>query len=508
MGSGAGETPSAGHVGRGGYDIGYSSSPCFWGTSPGSLVRHALRLLPDLKGVGVLDAGCGEGKNAAFLAAHGALVDAIDISHQAILNARSAWDPAVLKRIRFQVADVQDYVADREYDIVILYGLLHCIPGAAKRPVVENLKAITRAGGFHVVCALNDRLDGFTEGHRGFRPHLVGHGTYLGLYSDWTVAEASDLDLTECHPPEFIEHTHAVSRFFALSNGRHVSPELRVLYQEDRLIPFVGAGISAGVTWDDAGVPRRGPTWSELVDQAARLIGFEDAELLRVRGTDLQILEYFRLKKHEEIGELVGWLLQHMKPSDDELRASPVHARLAELDKCQLIYTTNYDDFIERALLAHGRPCTRIAIEGHIADALKHRAEAGERTCEVVKFHGDLTATETMVLSDSDYERRLTLQTALDHRLRSDVLGRAVLFLGYSFRDWNVSYLFRLVNDAFEELPASSLGRRAYIAVPDPSDFEFTLFRARNIEVIPVNGHSQTEDIAELLHEIREPVGA
>ena len=83
------------------------------------------------------------------------------------------------------------------------------------------------------------------------------------------------------------------------------------------------------------------------------------------------------------------------------------------------------------------------------------------------------------------------------------MLGRVLLFLGYSFRDWNVSYIFRLINDLFRELPSSITGRRAFITVPDPSDFEFQLFRARNIEVIPVDGKDQTASISSLLTDMR-----
>ncbi len=280
-------------------------------------------------------------------------------------------------------------------------------------------------------------------------------------------------------------------------------PELRTLYHSGRLLPFVGAGVSAGVTWQYDGKPRQGPSWRELVDKAAQIVGFDDADLLRMRGTDLQILEYFRRKRHGEIGELTNWLAGLMRPSDGELKASVVHQRLAELRRCDIFYTTNYDDFLERALGAHGRSCHRIAIEGHIADSLSSRGLT-DGACEVVKFHGDLAHVSTMVLSEDDYEQRLKLETALDHRLRTDMLGRALLFLGYSFRDWNVAYLFRLVNDVFGNLPDSMHGRRAYIAVSDPSDFEHTLFQARNIEVIPIRGSHRSEDIADLLQQIVE----
>ena len=279
---------------------------------------------------------------------------------------------------------------------------------------------------------------------------------------------------------------------------------LRSLYHSGRLIPFVGAGISAGVSWEHGGVTRRGPSWSQLVDKAADLIGFGDAELLRARGTDLQILEYFRIKRHGSIGELTSWLTTSMQPTDDNLRDSEVHKRLAAMHSCNLFYTTNYDDFLERAFRAHGRSCTRIALEGHIADALAGRAVGESNSCEIVKFHGDLAETQEMVLSERDYETRLRLESALDHRLRTDMLGRAVLFLGYSFRDINVAYIFRLVNSAFGLLPASVPGRRAYITVADPSDFELTLFKERNIEVIPIAGAKMSEDTADLLSQLIE----
>jgi hypothetical protein len=91
----------------------------------------------------------------------------------------------------------------------------------------------------------------------------------------------------------------------------------------------------------------------------------------------------------------------------------------------------------------------------------------------------------------------------MDYRLRSDMLGKVLLFLGYSFRDWNVSYIFRLINDIFRGLPASATARRGFITVPDPSDFELQLFQARNIEVIPIDGRDQTNSISQLLADMR-----
>ena len=57
-------------------------------------------------------------------------------------------------------------------------------------------------------------------------------------------------------------------------------PDLRKRYQSERLIPFVGAGVSMSVRWRKDGADTRGPSWSELVDRAAQLLGFEDPQLV------------------------------------------------------------------------------------------------------------------------------------------------------------------------------------------------------------------------------------
>lgn len=273
---------------------------------------------------------------------------------------------------------------------------------------------------------------------------------------------------------------------------------LRNHYRNGRVLPFIGAGVSMSVDWKGAdGKSKRGPSWVELVNEAARKLGFDNVRLLRVRGGDLQILEYFGIKRHNEFAGLATWLSREMDPPDSDLAKSKIHAELAALECCKLLYTTNYDNFLERAIRLHSRECHTVVVE---ADMNK---PVNANTVQVIKFHGDLEYPSYMVLSEQHYERRLRLDTPMDYRFQADLLGRVVLFLGYSFKDWNVSYLFRLINDRFNAMQGSLTGRRAYITVADPSDFERELFEARNIEVIPVRGEDQTSDIAELLREMR-----
>lgn len=277
---------------------------------------------------------------------------------------------------------------------------------------------------------------------------------------------------------------------------------LRARYREGRLVPFIGAGASMAVEWEEEGTTRRGISWAELVDHAALLLGYDNADLLRVRGTDLQILEYYAQKNEGETAELRNWIAQTLTATDEVLRQSLVHSALARLTRCPVMYTTNYDNYIERSLELAGHKAATVAVERHIAEVLRADADETDKAIQVVKFHGDLNNPDWMVLSESDYDRRMRFEGVEDRRLTADALGRVVLFIGYSFRDANVSYLFRLINDALGPLPLDSTGRRAYILIPDPSDFEIVLYRARNIEVIPIRSEHMSADTAAILERL------
>ena len=93
----------------------------------------------------------------------------------------------------------------------------------------------------------------------------------------------------------------------------------------------------------------RGPSWEALVNRAAIELGFEDPRLIRARGTDLQILEYFKFKFSGHT-RLTNWLVKNMNPPDESIQRSPIHRELAQMNMCPIIYTTNFDDFYRTKL--------------------------------------------------------------------------------------------------------------------------------------------------------------
>lgn len=197
----------------GGYDAGYAAAPCFWGRQPGSLISR-LAELETLSGKVVLDLGAGEGKNSAWLSQRGACVEAVEVSELAVTNGRRAFSGSP---ILWRQADVRTIVRESEsVDVVIAYGLLHCLSSSQEIvDVVGSMQRWTRPGGWNVLVAFNSRFQDLERAHPGFFPTLIDHARYIDFYAGWELLAARDSDLTETHPDLGIEHTHSMTRILA-----------------------------------------------------------------------------------------------------------------------------------------------------------------------------------------------------------------------------------------------------------------------------------------------------
>ena len=196
----------------GGYDDGYRACPCFWGDKPGSLIVQVMRNY-DFKGKRVLDLGCGEGKNAAAIAGAGANVTALDCSELAIANGRRAF---LDLDIAWQVGSASDLSwTASSYDVVVMYGLMHCLPSRGDiLKLISCVISATAAGGLHVLVAFNDRSHDLIA-HPGFNPTLLPHNDYIASYSAHRILYASDTNLYETHPHNGIPHHHSLTRLIA-----------------------------------------------------------------------------------------------------------------------------------------------------------------------------------------------------------------------------------------------------------------------------------------------------
>jgi 2-polyprenyl-3-methyl-5-hydroxy-6-metoxy-1,4-benzoquinol methylase len=199
---------------EGGCDNRYRTATCVWGTEPDPILEELAQRVP-LHDAKVLDAGCGEGRHAAFLARQGARVLATDVSELAIERAARTFPD---ERIVWACADLRAMPApEATYDGVVNISVLHWLRSEPEaRTVLDRLRGATRPGGWHVVVAFNAREPYHLTGPDTREPYLLDHDWFREQYAGWELVSFSDTDLAHAHTGHEEQHTHAVTQLIAL----------------------------------------------------------------------------------------------------------------------------------------------------------------------------------------------------------------------------------------------------------------------------------------------------
>jgi SIR2-like protein len=246
---------------------------------------------------------------------------------------------------------------------------------------------------------------------------------------------------------------------------RHIRSQLQALAEAIRrreVILFVGGGISQNLGL---------PDFSELIEHLA---GEMQLNLRDLSLDDYPVLAEAYLKNSGDFAELRDWMntLWH-SPSVDVSR-SAVHNLLLDLD-FPTIYTTNYDHWLEAAYDVRNKRYRKIV-------SITDLAHPRDGRTEIIKFHGDFDAEETMVLTETSYFQRMAFEAPLDIRLRADSLARPLLFLGYSLRDVNMRYLLFRLEEIWKSTPHANKRPCSYIFMAESQPAQEIVLRSRNVE--------------------------
>ena len=239
-----------------------------------------------------------------------------------------------------------------------------------------------------------------------------------------------------------------------------------------KAILFVGAGASLSLGL---------PSWHELIRHMAEELGLSDADNI----TDyLSLAEYYKLKRGT-LGALRSWMDVTWHGSNVDVSKSELHHLIVELD-FPIIYTTNYDRWIEKTFDHYGKPYIKIA---NVADLTR----VDDTLTQIIKFHGDFDDDASLVLTESSYFERLSFESPLDIKLRSDVLNKSILFLGYSLSDINMRYLFYKLQKLWESTSFSKIRPKSYIFLVKSANnsIQEEVFQSRGI--IPITLETYTD---------------
>lgn len=169
------------------YEMHYKNEEYYWGLKPNSLCYEIMKIKPPVKPYKVLDIGCGEGKDAVFLARNGYSVTAFDASVNGINKAKNLADNLGVK-VDFFNADIRDYHLDENYDIILSSGVFHYIPLALREKIVNELKEHTTENGINVINVFVDKPFLEKAPDMEYSEKIVEgwkSGELFSLYYDW-----------------------------------------------------------------------------------------------------------------------------------------------------------------------------------------------------------------------------------------------------------------------------------------------------------------------------------
>jgi tetratricopeptide (TPR) repeat protein len=248
-------------------------------------------------------------------------------------------------------------------------------------------------------------------------------------------------------------------RSIRMNDVRDMLSTYQYLLQEmsaGNAVLFCGAGVSHG----------RYPTWNRLIRELAAEVG------LQARNVDPL--------------DLPQWYVEARGRADLEERLVRIFDAPAEPTELQrtlvrfpwdVIFTTNYDRLLERALYEQGRE-----VDVVVEDTQVGRVTERSRTT-LVKMHGCVSRPHSLVVTREDYDAYNLRHPATITYLQSLLSTRTFLFVGFSLRDPNFRSIYRIVQQGL-----GSFRRYAYAILLQRSVNEYVLqyWRRQRLLILPL----------------------
>ena len=128
------------------YEKWYEGDGYYWGLEPGKFLEELIRLCPPSSGKTVLDIGCGEGKDAVYMAEKGYDVTAFDLTQSGIQKALRLAEKRNVT-IDAYVDDINTFQTEKQFDMVYSTGTVQYLFEENKKAFFEKISQITKPDG-------------------------------------------------------------------------------------------------------------------------------------------------------------------------------------------------------------------------------------------------------------------------------------------------------------------------------------------------------------------------
>lgn len=269
------------------------------------------------------------------------------------------------------------------------------------------------------------------------------------------------------------------------------TPDLVDDIARERVIPFLGAGVSASAKTASGNKIK---PWAAFLRETA---GSLDGKLQNLvselvnRGEYLLACEILQSKLKDSWEDILT------KEYAQKATPSGLHESIVKLNQ-RIILTTNFDKLLESAFdkLDTDDKYYRTTINSLDSDAF--RAFKSHSTKYIVKIHGTIDAVGSLVFSRSEYIRRAFGNQNYSLFMEHLLLNYTFLFIGFSMDDPAISSIMEMYCLKYNS------SRPHYVFVPSdtPEYFDETYKNLRKLVSIRYDAADDHKQLPELIQEL------
>lgn len=256
---------------------------------------------------------------------------------------------------------------------------------------------------------------------------------------------------------------------------------LREKSEADKLIAFVGAGVSRNVS----GMP----SWYELIVKMANAANYSKCETCAHKKPKCKntcnFKEEYTPDEFLKIPQYVANKNKHtyldlIKSSFPVLQVnSPLSKAIFEIHPAHII-TTNYDNLLETSSNFFRSQYDLIIKDVDLLNSNKNKY--------IIKMHGDLNDLNSIVLKESDYLNYSQNHILIETFIKALLTDHTLLFLGYSLSDYNIKLIISWINYMRTQNNAIRKNGIGYLVLHKKiSKSEEKYFKNNGIEIIYIN---------------------
>ena len=164
----------------------YEAEEYYWGTEPADFLNRIISFMPPRRGMKVLDIGCGEGKDAVYMAKLGYTVTAFDLTESGIAKTQRLAKEAGV-RINAYVDDINTFETKERFEIIYSSGTLQYLQPDKIQPFFEKICRITNPNGINYFNVFVEKSFLAPAPDWDKEETLWKTGNLFSWYADWKI---------------------------------------------------------------------------------------------------------------------------------------------------------------------------------------------------------------------------------------------------------------------------------------------------------------------------------